>query len=70
MPERLLVWVSLTRPASSTIWPLVTEIRLLTLRSEIVGVRLVLFSGHAADLLLDVEQDAVVGADARHGRAG
>ena len=62
---RYCVCVSLTRPASSTIWPLLTEIWLLTLRSEIVGVRLVLFSRHAADLLLDVELDAVVGADAR-----
>ena len=38
MPERDLVWLSLIRPASSTVWPLATATELRTLRVETVGV--------------------------------
>ena len=38
MPVRVLLWFSLTRPASSTVWPSATVSVLLTFRSEIVGV--------------------------------
>ena len=67
MPARVPFCCSLIRPASSTVWPVATEIELLTLRSDTVGVRLSprCRRRHVADFLLDVEPDVAVDADAR-----
>ncbi|WP_445222630.1 hypothetical protein ACKWRH_31145 [Bradyrhizobium sp. Pa8] len=61
-PWRCLLSVSLIRPASSTVWRLVTAIELLTRRCEIVGAqRAGVAYGDAGDLLLDVELDVATG---------
>jgi hypothetical protein len=44
-PDREFVCVSLIKPANITVWPLATEISLLTFRCEIVGVNDVLACG-------------------------
>ena len=66
MPLRVPCCCSLIRPASSTVWPLATEIELLTFRSETVGVRLLArCRRNVADLLLDIEPDVAVDVDPR-----
>ena len=57
---------SLISPASSTVWPLATEIELFTLRSRDRRRQRGRICGRdVADLLLDLEPDIAVGVDAR-----